>query len=146
MGVGVVLEPLIVIVLLFGGTWINRRTGYSNKPSRLGARARYFPSSDSISDSDADEETGLWSAADKYAYAESIPSSPSLLQHHEEPWRTRTVAIGPYKVEVYSPNTATFRNRIFSRLLYRLPFLVECWYWALVYWVSNHVWRHWKVE
>jgi hypothetical protein len=139
MGVGAVLEPLTVIVLLFGGTWINRRKEYSNKQSRLAARARYFPSSDSISDSDCDEETGRRSVADKYAYAESIPSSPSLLQHYEEPWRARTIAIGSYKVEVYSPNTARFRNRILSRLLYQLPFLVECWYWALVYWVRNHV-------
>ncbi|KUL84421.1 hypothetical protein ZTR_08778 [Talaromyces verruculosus] len=134
MGVGAVLEPLTVIILLFGGTWINRRSEYSNKSSRLGARAQYFLSSDSISDSDADEETGLRYALDKYASAESRPPSPSLLQHHEEPWRTRTIAIGPYKFEVNSPNTATFRHRILSRLLYRLPFLVECWYWALVYW------------
>ncbi|KAF3406339.1 hypothetical protein DPV78_000020 [Talaromyces pinophilus] len=134
MGVGAVLEPLTVITLLFGGTWINRRREYSNKSSRLGARAQYFLSSDSISDSDADEETGLRYALDKYAYAESRPPSPSLLQHHKEPWRTRTIAIGPNKFEVNSPNTATFRHRILSRLLYRLPFLVECWYWALVYW------------
>jgi hypothetical protein len=139
MGVGAVLEPLTVIVLLFGGTWINRRKEYSIRSSRLGARAQYFLSSGSISDLDADEETGLRSAADKYAYEESRSSSPSLLHHHEEPWRTRNLAIGPYKLEVYSPNTATFRNRTLSRLLYQLPFLVECWYWALVYWVSNRI-------
>lgn len=137
MGAGAVLEPLTVIVLLFGGTWINRRKEYSNKPSKAGARAHYFPSFDSVSDLDADEETGLRSAADKCAYAESRPPSHSLRKLHEESWRTRTIAIGPYKVEVPSPNTATFRNRTLSRLLYRLPFLVECWYWALVYWVSN---------
>lgn len=135
MGVGAVLEPLTVIVLLFGGTWINRRN--SNRPGRLAARAQYFLSSDTISDSGANEETGLRYAADKYASEESRPSSPSLLHHNEEPWRTRTIAIGSYKLEVYTPNTATFRNRILSRLLYRLPFFVECWYWALVYWVSK---------
>lgn len=136
MGVGAVLEPLTVIVLLFGGTWINRRREYSNRSSN-GARAQYFLSSGSISDSDeADEETGLRHAAEKYAHAESRSPSPSLLHHNEEPWRTRTIAIGPYKHEVYSPNTKVFRNRLLSRLLYRLPFLVECWYWALVYWVS----------
>lgn len=139
MGVGAVLEPLTVIVLLFGGTWINRRKENSKKSSRLGARAQYFLSSDSTFDSDADEEIGHRYAMDKYAYEESRPSSPSLLHHNEQPWRSRTIAIGPYKLEIYSPNTATFRNRILSRLLYRLPFLVECWYWALVYWVSKHI-------
>ncbi|EED16098.1 integral membrane protein [Talaromyces stipitatus ATCC 10500] len=131
MGVGAVLEPLTVIVLLFGGTWINRRKENSYHSSR--SASQYRLSSGSSSDSDVDEETGLQSTTDKDAYAESRPLSPSLL-HHEAKWRTRTIALGPYKFKAHSPNTAIFRNRTLSRLLCRLPFLVECWYWALVYW------------
>lgn len=33
-----------------------------------------------------------------------------------------------------SPNTVVFEDRFLSRLLRKLPFLVENWYWALVYW------------
>jgi hypothetical protein len=40
-----------------------------------------------------------------------------------------------WRREVASPNTAVFSDRLLSRLLRRLPFLVECWYWALIYWV-----------
>lgn len=130
MGIGAVLEPLTVIVLLFGGTWINRQ-----KVSSARSHNHRALSSSSIAGSVSDEEFVYPSHADKYVYEESRPPSPSLLHQHEPQWRTRSIGIGPYKLEVNSPNTAQFRNRMLSRLLYRLPFLVECWYWALVYWI-----------
>lgn len=121
MGLGAVLEPLAVVVLLFGGTWINRETEHSHRSLAL-------PSSSSSNGSD--EESGF----DRKG--ESRPLSPSLLHQHEPRWRTRSVGVGPRSVEVRAPNTAVFRSRFWSRVLYRLPFVVECWYWALVYWVS----------
>ncbi|OKL56796.1 hypothetical protein UA08_07773 [Talaromyces atroroseus] len=129
MGIGAVLEPLTVVVLLFGGTWINRQK--DSKPRSHGTLSR------SSSSSNNDEEAGFQPVAkqDTYGYPESRPLSPSLLHQHEPQWRRRSVGLGPYRFDVYSPNTAQFRNRFLSRLLYRLPFLVECWYWALVYWI-----------
>lgn len=40
------------------------------------------------------------------------------------------------KKEVVSPNTRRFQDYFLSRLLKKFPFLVEAWYWALIYWVS----------
>jgi hypothetical protein len=40
------------------------------------------------------------------------------------------------KKEVVSPNTRQFQDYFLSRLLKKFPFLVEAWYWALIYWVS----------
>lgn len=37
--------------------------------------------------------------------------------------------------EVVSPNTRRFQDYFLSRLLKKFPFLVEAWYWALIYWV-----------
>jgi len=39
------------------------------------------------------------------------------------------------KKEVVSPNTRRFQGYFLSRLLKKFPFLVEAWYWALIYWV-----------
>ena len=41
------------------------------------------------------------------------------------------------KKEVMSPNTKRFQDYFLSRLLKKFPFLVEAWYWALIYWVSK---------
>ncbi|KAJ9245051.1 hypothetical protein DTO271D3_5377 [Paecilomyces variotii] len=134
MGAGAILEPLAVIVLLFGGTWINRAVDSSISPSRKGSRSgrRYTEySRDTSPDS---LESGLISPTPKDALLTCRSLSPSLLETHEEPWQKRQVGFGSWKVDVTSPNTAVFRNRLLSRLLRRFPFLVECWYWALVYW------------
>ena len=61
--------------------------------------------------------------------------SPSLLPSQESRWRTRELRVFGCTRTVRTPNTAVFRNRFLSRLLRRFPFLVEAWYWALIYWV-----------
>lgn len=61
--------------------------------------------------------------------------SPSLLLNQERPWRIRRIGLWLWKGEIITPNTTKFRNRRFSRFFRRFPFLVECWYWTLVYWV-----------
>ncbi|KAJ5766374.1 uncharacterized protein N7511_003990 [Penicillium nucicola] len=126
MGVGAVLEPLVVIVLLFGGTWINRATGgnahrhYARKSADLVRAA----SLDSL-------ESGYSSPTTKDGLL--TPRSRSPLQIPDR-WHTRQVGMFGWTWGISSPNTAIFQDRLLSRLLRKLPFLVECWYWALVYW------------
>jgi hypothetical protein len=139
MGIGAVLEPLTVIVLLFGGTWINREINVpQHSPGSSQSRSRTGESV--FSTLRNDEDVDLESSTDnKEAFLTTRPLSPSLLVQDEKPWRERTIGSGHYKLQVSSPNTAVFRFRILSRLLRKFPFLVECWYWALVYWVGKQL-------
>jgi len=66
---------------------------------------------------------------------ESRSASPSLLATQEPKWRTRTIGVWGVRKEVTTPNTRRFKGYFLSRLLETFPFLVECWYWALIYWV-----------
>lgn len=131
MGVGVVLEPLVVIVLLFGGTWINRVTESSlssiHKRQRPTEYAR-AASPDSI-------ESGYTSRTPKDGLMS--PRRRSIASETpDNRWRKRQIGIFGLSSLVVTPDTVAFQDRLLSRLLRRLPFLVECWYWALVYWVS----------
>ncbi|KAH7067556.1 integral membrane protein [Paraphoma chrysanthemicola] len=119
MGAGAFIEPLVVVTLLFGGTWVNR-----NKDYRLFNRRRVYSRSSSPAGS---IESGR-----------SSPSSTSSLlsQVDDEPkWRRRDISILGLRKEVVSPNTKQFQEYFLSRLLKKFPFLVEAWYWALIYWV-----------
>ncbi|KAF7321759.1 hypothetical protein MKEN_00697600 [Mycena kentingensis (nom. inval.)] len=58
------------------------------------------------------------------------PSSEPLLATADAPYRDRQV----FGRTVRSRNTAVWRNTWLSRTLRRFPFLVEVWYWLLVYW------------
>ncbi|KAH3913172.1 hypothetical protein HBI56_086800 [Parastagonospora nodorum] len=121
MGAGAFIEPLVVITLLFGGTWVNRNTEY-----RLFNRRRVYTHSPR-SASPSSSGSGRSSPA----------SSVTLLsQIDEEPvWRVRNINIMGLQKEVVSPNTRRFQDYFLSRLLKKFPFLVEAWYWALIYWV-----------
>ncbi|KAK0115707.1 hypothetical protein ONS95_000028 [Cadophora gregata] len=130
-GIGAVAEPLVVIVLLFGGTWINRdfNPGRSRRPTHLRR----------ISD-DVESGFGLVrSSRETFGVQDEEgdhrSSSPSLLPTQEPKYRTRTVNVLGRRKEVTTPNTRRFKGYFLSRLLERFPFLVECWYWALIYWV-----------
>jgi len=126
MGVGAVLEPLVVIVLLFGGTWINRVVNPSRQYTlRKSTDLRRAGSSDSL-------ESGYSSPSTKDGLLGSRSHSPLP----DDGWHKRQVGLLWFKFEVTSPNTTVFQDRLLSRLLRKFPFLVECWYWALVYWVS----------
>ncbi|PVI05327.1 hypothetical protein DM02DRAFT_715688 [Periconia macrospinosa] len=134
MGAGAFIEPLVVVTLLFGGTWVNRNTQYrlfnrqrTSSPSSPSSRpsspsSDYFPSS---SHSSPRQSTTLLDSR----------HSTSLLAHQEPYWRKRKVNILGWRKEVVSPNTKRFENYFLSRLLKKFPFLVEAWYWALIYWV-----------
>jgi hypothetical protein len=123
-GIGAVAEPLVVIILLFGGTWINRDFDPGRKRRRAGDERRI---SNDMNLRELEEE-GL---------IDSRSSSPSLLPEQEAKWRRRTLGVWGWKKEVTTPNTRRFKGYFLSRLLERFPFLVECWYWGLIYWVST---------
>ncbi len=130
MGAGAYLEPLVVIVLLFGGAWINRATddSFSVRNRRQGER---LPVAQAI---DTDEDLDIEEAR----LTESKRSlSPSLLPSTERRWREREIRFMGYHRVVETPNTAVFRHRLLSRVLHKFPFLVEAWYWALIYWVPG---------
>ena len=122
-GIGAIAEPLVVITLLFCGTWINRHFDPGRKRRPGGSRRA---SGDATArEADALTEEDL----------EARSSSPSLLVSREPKWRTRTIGAWGARMEVTTPNTKRFKGYFLSRLLERFPFLVECWYWALIYWV-----------
>ncbi|PYH94814.1 integral membrane protein [Aspergillus ellipticus CBS 707.79] len=130
MGAGAILEPLAVVVLLFGGTWINRTAG--SFPARRARRKSSLTSRGSSPDA---IESGLSTPTVKDGLLpRRLSSSSSLSQDGQSRWRKRQIGIFSSAFEVTTPDTAVFRDRLLSRLLRKFPFLVECWYWALVYW------------
>ncbi|PGG97022.1 hypothetical protein GX51_07521 [Blastomyces parvus] len=138
MGIGAFLEPLVVIALLVGGTWINRSSEISRPFTRDATRSNSV-ASDELTDKTVDSvEDGLSTTTSSDDGSFSSPFycslSPSLLLDQERPWRTRHICLWLWKREIMTPNTAKYRHRCFSRFLRRFPFLVECWYWTLLYW------------
>jgi hypothetical protein len=130
MGVGAVLEPLVVVTLLFGGAWINRATDYtfSTQSSRWQSplpRVKEVTAGENKYDDDS-----IKPLSSKHRSV-----SPSLLPSQEQNWRQRDLRLLGWSKKIETPNTAVFRNRLLSRLLHKFPFLVEAWYWALIYWV-----------
>ncbi|OAP59777.1 hypothetical protein AYL99_04779 [Fonsecaea erecta] len=139
MGAGAFLEPLAVVVLLFGGAWINRAPdSFSSSRSPLtfsfeedDTDVPDLPLARAVDgDADADVEN-LHISRSKRSL------SPSLLPSQEDKWRERELKISGlgYRRVIQTPNTAVFRHRLLSRILHKFPFLVEAWYWALIYWV-----------
>ncbi|KAE8148695.1 hypothetical protein BDV25DRAFT_13661 [Aspergillus avenaceus] len=130
MGAGAILEPLVVIVLLFGGTWINR----SSCSFRSAHRCRCKSSATSRSSSPDSVESGNTTPTVKDGLLSRRPLSPPNSKAVQDRWRKRRIGFASWNLEVTSPNTTIFQDRFLSRLLRKLPFLAECWYWALVYW------------
>ncbi|KAJ5157595.1 uncharacterized protein N7482_008695 [Penicillium canariense] len=129
MGAGAVLEPLAVVILLFGGTWINRATKTAFPRTHIRR-----PSSEPLrADSPDSLQSGYSSPTPKDSLLSAGSCSPRP-QTSDDRWHKRQVGILGMSLTVSSPNTAVFQDRLLSRLLRRLPFLAECWYWALVYW------------
>ncbi|KAK1837701.1 integral membrane protein [Colletotrichum chrysophilum] len=135
MGIGAVAEPLVVITLLFGGTWFNRKTGHNNAYDNPGWRGSGL-------------EDGEHKRTDERRFGSSTPdseesllsvgawsSSSTLASQEEPPGRLRWAKFFGYQRLVSTPNTRVFKDRLLSRVLRKFPFLVEAWYWALIYWV-----------
>ena len=129
MGTGAYLEPLVVVVLLFGGAWLNRL-----KEVSFSTRKSQWRGYDPITEANAALRN--YHQKDSVDTVSELALSPPLLASHY-PWRTREIKIFGLQRQVISPNTTAFRNRFLSRVLRKFPFLVECWYWALIYWVSQ---------
>jgi hypothetical protein len=128
--VSAVAEPLVVILLLFGGTWINRDFNPGRSRRRPADQRRF--SGDDLEHGGKGDRDGLVDNP-----LDSRSTSPSLLASEEPKWRKRSIGVWGLRKQVTTPNTGRFRGYFVSRLLERFPFLVECWYWALIYWVSE---------
>lgn len=154
MGLGGLIEPLVVVTLLFGGTWINRNRSYrlSRRPrqphnrvtspsvleSGLSSPSLQSDSSSSPSSSSSSPTSSSYSYSSDDGYEVPTRISPSRLPTQGGMrWRRREIELLGWRREVATPDTRVFRGRLLSRLLRRFPFLVEAWYWALIYWVSG---------
>ncbi|KAK4935911.1 hypothetical protein LTR10_023123 [Elasticomyces elasticus] len=128
MGASAFLEPLVVVTLLFGGAWVNRATD-DTFPRASQQWDETLPEAYQVDvDADLDIEGARLSQGKRSL-------SPSLLPSQEHKWRQREITIMGYHKVIETPNTAVFRNRFLSRVLHKFPFLLEAWYWALIYWV-----------
>jgi hypothetical protein len=136
MGIGAVIEPAVVVGLLFGGTFVNRNTSY-----RFTWKARPRSRPIVTDEEDIPGSPASWASEDallerKRSSTES--TSSSLLDTDSVPtWRTRELNFFGFKGEVTTPNSRVFRDRWFSRVIRKFPFLEEAFYWALIYWVCN---------
>ena len=119
-----------MISLLVGGTWINRARNKTDSQRTWGEHKRDDSSSSSSS------RSGSIAAKEGFLGPRTgSQSPPPLSQPQNRGWQTRHIKILGWRKAIQSPDTAVFSDRLLSRLLRRLPFLVECWYWALIYWV-----------
>ncbi len=147
MAIGAVLEPLIVVSLLTFGTVVNRnknRTFTSRSPFTSSRPEPWQHLKYSQDTDDEDVENGK-DRDEKLTHipptlSRSSSSSDSTLAEDlaskaPSKWRRRKLRFMGWEREVTTPNTEIFRDRLLSRVLQRLPFLVEVWYWALIYWV-----------
>jgi hypothetical protein len=140
MGLSLFLEPLIVVTLLFGGAWINRVTDSSSSSTPKSQWQGYGPFQE------ANEAFQLYQTNGEPAKNKKHCLSSLLLPSQESSWRERDLRILGLQLRIWSPDTTVFQNRLLSRLLCKFPFLVECWYWALIYWVSDNLPVHSKVH
>lgn len=128
------MEPLVVVTLLFGGTWINRNAEYRLASRRRVQRRR--SSGCSSPDSSSSFESRRSSSSASASLLADLDAGGADDADDDEPrWRKRQVSLFGFSKEVNSPNTRRFEDYFLSRLLRKFPFLVEAWYWALIYWV-----------
>lgn len=141
MGIGGLAEPVVVVSLLAGGVIVNRNTNY-----KLFAKRGEIPWKEKANDDEV--RSSRTSSSDETAVEDDEAYSPiteGLLEDDyltssaaaEPVWRRREVGFWKYRGSVVSPNTRVFKDTFLSRLLIKLPFLCEVWYWALIYWVSQ---------
>ncbi|KAL7945487.1 PAP2 superfamily domain-containing protein [Trichoderma barbatum] len=137
MAVGAFLEPFVVVTLLFGGAWFNRNKDYDFwkgtqgwAGGSTGHKRRDDFGIKRLSTETNTPRSPTWSSGS---------SSPTLSSDDESPWslttRRRNILFFGFKKTVTTPNTLIFKDRFLSRVLQKFPFLVEAWYWALIYWV-----------
>lgn len=101
-------EPSLGTLIIVAGAWINR--DFVTPVRRLAHHPTF--------DEEASIKSGL-----------PLPILPVKLDR----WRPRRLHALGFQTAILTPNTAIFRNRLFSRLLLRFPFILEIIYWALIY-------------
>lgn len=154
MAIGAVLEPLIVVSLLAGGTLVNRNKFY-NPVSRRNSNIETRPIWNATKETgDLEGGTGSLDKAggEEDSWGRSRSSSTSTVFYDPEGtlgggatsilmadprWRLRKIKFLGWERDIITPNTEVHQDRLLSRLLSRFPFLVEVWYWALIYWVCR---------
>ena len=126
-------EPALIVCLLLGGTVANRRRRCSLSRVCLGS-----PKDDQ---SISDLEDALSSEDEDFVYANdaAAPSTgfSTTSSRDRQIWRTRNVGIFGWEKSIATPDTRQYRGYFLSRMLYRYPFLIEAWYWFLIYWVCT---------
>ena len=127
------LEPALIVFLLLGGTVANRRRRCSYSRIHFGT-----PKDDQ---SISSFEDGLSSDDEGSVYANdnAVPSCVFSITglRDKQSWRTRNIGIFGWKRSIATPDTWQYRGCFMSRMLYRYPFLIEAWYWFLIYWVRR---------
>lgn len=138
MAVGALLEPLVVVTLLFGGAWALRNRDFDLCQSRSASASALGPvRSSKRSDDTPSPHRNSDDSLLSDSWSGSSTPTLSLASPKEVPTlRRRKFNICIYRTVIWTPNTLVFEHRFLSRLLCKFPFLVEAWYWALVYWVS----------
>ena len=124
-------EPALIVCLLIGGTVANRRRRCSQ------SRVRLESPKDDQSISDLEDALSSEDEDSAYANDAAAPSfgfSTTSLRYRQS-WRTRYIGIFGCKRSIATPDTRQYRGYFLSRMLYRYPFLIEAWYWFLIYWV-----------
>ena len=127
------LEPALVIFLLLGGTVANRRRRCGQSPLSLGSPRNGKPLSDLEDALSSEDEDSV------YANDAALPSpaySTTSLRDGQS-WRTRNIGLFAWKRSIATPDTRQYRGYFISRMLYCYPFLIEAWYWFLLYWVCR---------
>ncbi|KAM4066626.1 PAP2 superfamily protein [Hirsutella rhossiliensis] len=130
MAVGAFAEPLVVVVLLFGGAWVNRNKDYDLCVSAYVADKTHKRSDELLGGGDSNRRDSRESQA-----SWSGSSTPTLAPHEVPTLRRRRIRFFGRERFVTTPNTLVFQDRFLSRVLEKFPFLAEAWYWALVYWI-----------
>lgn len=137
MGIGAVAEPLVVVGLLFGGTWFNRNTGRDDAYDNLGWTDDDLDHGESKRSDDRSGSPVRSGTVSPVSETALLTSHSPLAASDEPPRRLRKIKFLRYQRAVTTPNTRVFKDRLLSRVLRRFPFLVEAWYWALIYWVCQ---------
>lgn len=132
-GLGAVLEPAVVIGLLFGGTWINRNKNYK---FAWRGRSRTHASQISIDEENIPGSPGSWTTDDALLPEKADLGLLSPISAHPE-WQTRELRLFGFKTSVFTPNSRVFENSRLSRVVRKMPFMREVWYWGLIYWVHR---------
>ncbi|KAK4236410.1 PAP2 superfamily-domain-containing protein [Achaetomium macrosporum] len=144
MAIGAILEPLVVVSLLAFGTIINRNKGSSSWPfsARRPEPWQHIKYSSDSEDDDIeagrgrkDEITLLPPPSSRSSSGSDTTLAEDGFNKRTSPWRPRKLRFMGWEREVMTPNTEVIKGRFLSRVLQRFPFLVEVWYWALIYWV-----------